>query len=72
MTAVNITTTENKVVVTKVTGSSLVLNVGGDVLVSTHGWNATLVVGSDAPELCVNSASKLSLMSALTFGNVAF
>jgi len=28
MTAVNVTTTENKVVVTKVTGSSLVLNIG--------------------------------------------
>tara|TARA_R100001509_G_scaffold156210_1_gene119294 strand:- start:506 stop:694 length:189 start_codon:yes stop_codon:yes gene_type:complete len=50
----------------------LTFQTGGLDEVSTQGWNATFVVGSDDPELCVNNASKLSLISDLTFGNVAF
>lgn len=51
MTAVNITTTENKVVVTKVTGSSLVLNVG------MRGAAGTIAVGTVSTGAAGSSAT---------------
>jgi hypothetical protein len=45
---------------------------GGLLLVSTHGWKATVTVGALLPLLWLNSAARLSLMSARTLGNVAF
>jgi hypothetical protein len=51
---------------------SRILQVAGLVLVSIQGWKATVVAGALAPELWLNSAAKLSLMSARTAGNVAF
>jgi hypothetical protein len=46
--------------------------VAGLVLMSIQGWKATVVAGALAPELWLNSAAKLSLMSVRTAGNVAF
>lgn len=51
MTAVNVTTTENKVVVTKVTGSSLVLNVG------MRGAAGTIAVGTVSTGAAGSSAT---------------
>jgi hypothetical protein len=45
---------------------------GGLLLVSTHGWNATVTVGALLPLFWLYSAARLSLMSARTVGNVAF
>ena len=51
MTAVNVTTTQNKVVVTKVTGSSLVLNVG------MRGAAGTIAVGTVSTGAAGSSAT---------------
>ena len=51
MTAVNVTTTENKVVVTKVTGSSLVLNIG------MRGAAGTIAVGTVSTGAAGSSAT---------------
>jgi hypothetical protein len=49
-----------------------ILYTGGLLLVSVHGWKATVTDGALLPLLWLNSAARLSLMSARTLGKDAF